>query len=137
MKPSLKVHLRRNDRVFVNGAVIKADRKVTLEFLNDVVFLMESHVMQEGDACTPLKQLYYIMQSMLIEPSTKSIALAMYTESLPRLKETFENKEVHLGLDRIDELMRANRVFEAMKSLRPLFALEAEVIKAKADEVAA
>ena len=46
MKKAFHIHLRAGERIFVNGAVMRADRKVSLEFLNDVDFLLEAHVMQ-------------------------------------------------------------------------------------------
>ena len=33
---TLKISLKANEKIYVNGAVIKTDRKVTLEFLNIV-----------------------------------------------------------------------------------------------------
>ena len=48
------------------------DRKVSLEFLNDVTFLLESHVIQVEDTTTPLRQLYFIAQTMLMEPDERS-----------------------------------------------------------------
>ena len=68
---TLRITLRAGERVFVNGAVLKVDRKTTLEFLNDVTFLLEGHVIQAEDATTPLRQLYFTVQMMLIDPSTR------------------------------------------------------------------
>ena len=36
MKSSFKIFLKANERIFINGAVIRVDRKVSLELLNDV-----------------------------------------------------------------------------------------------------
>src|SRR5690606_1917209 len=58
MNNTLKISLKANEKIYVNGAVIKADRKVSLEFLNDVQFLLQSHVLQPEEASTPLRQLY-------------------------------------------------------------------------------
>ncbi len=66
MKNTLKISLKPNEKIYVNGAVIRTDRKVTLEFLNDVQFLLENHVLQPEDASTPLRQLYFIVQVMLM-----------------------------------------------------------------------
>ena len=65
---TLKISLKANEKIYVNGAVIKTDRKVTLEFLNNVQFLLENHVLQAEDAHTPLRQLYFTVQIMLITP---------------------------------------------------------------------
>lgn len=50
MKSTLRISLKSGERIFVNGAVLRVDRKVAVEFLNDVTFLLENHVLQPEDA---------------------------------------------------------------------------------------
>jgi len=50
MKNVLHISLRPGERIYVNGAVLKVDRKVSIEFLNDVTFLLEQHVLLPDDA---------------------------------------------------------------------------------------
>lgn len=131
MKSVLKVHLRRNERLFVNGAVLRPDRKVTIEFLNDVTFLLESHVIQEDQADTVLRQLYFMLQSMLIEPSNADMARSMYEQSFELVVSHFKSEAVLAGLREADAMVRANRVFEAMKIIRRLFPIEANIMSGK------
>ena len=49
----MNITLRAGERFFINGAVIRIDRKATIELLNDVTFLLENHVMQAKDAIDP------------------------------------------------------------------------------------
>ena len=44
----MNITLRAGERFFINGAVIRIDRKASIELLNDVTFLLENHVMQAG-----------------------------------------------------------------------------------------
>ena len=69
MKNTLKITLKPGEKIYVNGAVIRTDRKVSLEFMNDVQFLLENHVMQPEAAVTPLRQLYFVVHIMLISPA--------------------------------------------------------------------
>ena len=69
MKKNLQISLKPGERIFINGAVLRVDRKVAVEFLNDVTFLLENHVLQPEGATTPLKQLYFILQVMLMNPT--------------------------------------------------------------------
>ena len=46
MSQTLRITLKANEKIYINGAVIRADRKVSLELLNDVQFLLENHVLQ-------------------------------------------------------------------------------------------
>lgn len=62
----MKISLRAGERVYINGAVLRVDRKVSLELVNDVMFLLEGQVMQAADATTAMRQLYFIVQLMLM-----------------------------------------------------------------------
>ena len=66
----MRISLRAGERVYINGAVLRASRKTTFELLNDATFLLEGHVIQPENATTPLKQLYFALQTLLIEPSS-------------------------------------------------------------------
>jgi flagellar biosynthesis repressor protein FlbT len=133
----LKVHLKPNERVYINGGVIKVDRKVTLELMNEVVFLIEGHVLQEEDATTPMRQLYFIVQSMLMEPKCEPIARQMYERSHDALIQTFKNQDVLNGLTDVKQVMERGRAFEALRKIRSLFPLEDEILLKSAGAPAA
>ena len=65
----MHISLRSGEKIYRNGAVVRVDRKVSIELLNDVTFLLEAHVMQPQDTNTPLRQLYFVVQTMLIDPA--------------------------------------------------------------------
>ncbi|TKT77502.1 flagellar biosynthesis repressor FlbT [Aquamicrobium sp. LC103] len=129
MKPRLKITLKANEKIYVNGAVIKTDRKVSLEFLNDVQFLLEGHVLQAEDAVTPLKQLYFIVQIMLINPEGADSARAMFRSSLPMLLDCFSDDQILSSLKHIDRLVGEGHIYEALKAIRSLYKLEAEILE--------
>ena len=49
----MRLSLRSGEKIYINGAVLRVDRKVSLELMNDVTFLLEAHVMQPSAATTP------------------------------------------------------------------------------------
>ncbi len=128
MKGTFKIFLKPNEKIFINGAVIKVDRKVGFELLNDVDFLLEHHVMQVDDAKTPLKQLYFIIQIMLMSPAEKPAALTLYRDSVTALLATFENEAIITELHAVDVCIGEDKPFEALKKLRGLFDAEAEIL---------
>ena len=125
---SLRISLRAGERIYVNGAVLQPDRKVSLEFLNDVVFLLESHVIQAEETTTPLRQLYFIAQTMLMEPASAPATLKLFEASYALLQSSFENEEILAGLTKARDLVVADRVYEALKVIRVLFPLEAAIL---------
>lgn len=130
MSGHLKVHLKPNERVYINGGVIRVDRKVTIELMNEVVFLLEGHILQEEQATTPLRQLYFIAQSMLMEPKSEPIARQMYEQSHQALIMAFKCHDVLDGLVEAKSLVERSRIFEALRKIRTLFPIEDEILAA-------
>lgn len=128
MKNTLKITLKANEKIYVNGAVIRTDRKVSLEFLNDVQFLLEGHVLQPEDATTPLRQLYFIIQIILMNPEGAADAREMLRRSLPLLLACFSDDQILSSLKHVDQLVAEGHVYEALKALRGLYALEAKIL---------
>jgi flagellar protein FlbT len=120
----MNLTLRAGERLFINGAVIRTDRKATIELLNDATFLLEAHVMQASDATTPLRQIYFVIQVMLMDPpsakTTADLAQALIAKALG----AFDTPEVRAGLRNVIDLIGRSRYFEAMKTIRALYVLE-------------
>ena len=124
MTNTLKISLKPNEKIYINGAVIRVDRKVTVELMNDVQFLLESHVIQVDDASTPLKQLYFILQVMLMNPPGAADAREMFRRSLPLLLASFEDAQINAALKQIDRMVGEDHIYEALKAIRSLYPLE-------------
>jgi flagellar protein FlbT len=129
MKSTLRISLKSGERIFINGAVLRVDRKVALEFLNDVTFLLENHVLQPEEATTPLRQLYFIAQMMLINPDGSEQSMAMFRKSIVMLLSCFENEEVLAELKRVDGMVASGRPFDALKAIRGLYAIEESILE--------
>ncbi|MBD8553446.1 flagellar biosynthesis repressor FlbT [Rhizobium sp. CFBP 8762] len=128
MKSTLRISLKSGERIFVNGAVLRVDRKVALEFMNDVTFLLENHVLQPEDATTPLRQLYFIAQMILINPEGAQHSQTMFRKSVIMLLNCFRNEEVLAELKRIDGMVSEGRAFDALKAIRGLYPIEESIL---------
>jgi flagellar biosynthesis repressor protein FlbT len=137
MNGTLSLLLKAGDRLYLNGAVIRADRKVRIDILNEATFLLGNHLMQADAADTPLKQLYYAVQSMLIEPETASAARLMALSMLDPLEKAFSNPTILTGLAMIGGDIRKGRPYPALKSLRALFAVEGAIINGVSERAVA
>jgi flagellar protein FlbT len=124
----MNISLRADEKLYINGAVIRVDRKVSIELLNDVTFLLETHVMQASEATTPLRQIYFVIQIMLMDPSATSGAMALSRKLIDAALRTFEAPEILAGLRTVDEMVKRSRNFDAMKTLRTLFPLEEPLV---------
>ena len=128
MKSTLKISLKPGEKIYINGAVLKVDRKVSLELLNDVQFLLENHVLQAENASTPLRQLYFILQVMLMNPTGAGDAYEMFRRSLPLMIASFSDPEITGTLKHIDRMVGEGHVYEALKAIRGLYPLERKAL---------
>jgi len=125
MGGGLKITLRAGERIFVNGGVLKVDRKVSIELMNDVIFLLEQHVMKPEETTTPLRQLYFMVQMMLMDPALHMKARTMAKESVANLLVSIRDGKMLQGLIETSDLLDAASPFEALKKVRMLLPLEA------------
>jgi len=124
----MKISMRAGELIYINGAVLRVDRKVAIELVNDVMFLLEGQVMQGADATTALRQLYFIVQLMLMNPTDHQDATTVYGQHHAALKAVCENPQMLEGLEAIDELVGADRYYEALKRIRALFPVEEAIL---------
>ncbi len=130
MTTPTRVTLRPGERIFINGAVIRSDGRATFEILNDVPYLAESEIMQAQQTVTPLRQLYYVLQTMVIEPTGMEIARGVYDDTMRWLPQAFSNEAVLAGLEVIGRQVNAGSPFEALKTLRTLIPIEDAILGA-------
>lgn len=124
----MNISLRRGERIFINGAVLRVDRKVCIELLNDVTFLLENHVMQPEEASTPLKQLYFAIQTILMSPNDCDAAMELCRNLLVSLNTAARDRRILDGLGVAVRQIDSKRMFEALKAVRALFPIEAELM---------
>ena len=134
MNNSLKLSLKPNEKLYVNGAVIRVDRKVTVELLNDVQFLLENHVLQPEQASTPLKQLYFILQIMLMNPQGAVDARDMFRRSLPLMLANFTDEHIRATLKNVDRMVGEDKIYEALRAIRSLYPLERNILSGHDDD---
>ncbi len=128
MSKAMQLTLKAGDRVFINGAVLRANRKVTLELLNDATFLLEGHVLQPEDTTTPLRQLYFVLQAALMDPQNAAAAEKLFSSLMFRTRSAFSSGPILSGLTSAEALVEAGRCFDALREIRRLLPAEAEIL---------
>lgn len=128
MSGTFCLSLKARQRLFINGAVLRFDRKVGVELLNDAVFLLENHVLQPDQITSPLRQLYFVAQTMLMDPDCQLKAEPVFLAHMAKLKEIYRAPALASGLNDISNQFKSGRIVEVLKSIRKLFPLEAQVL---------
>jgi flagellar protein FlbT len=94
----MNITLRAGERRYLNGAVIRLDRKATIELLSDAAFLLETHVIQASEATTPLRQVYFVVQVMLMDPAAAGSTMDLLHQLIDKALLAFETPEIKAGL---------------------------------------
>ena len=127
----LKIQLKPKERIIINGAVIEGnpDGRTEIIVLNNASVMRQKHIMQEDDANTPAKRLYFALQMLYIDSDNHDQYKKLYegfhgdlerTVSLPVLKES---------LKLIKAAVENGQFYEAMKICRDLMTAEDELLK--------
>jgi flagellar biosynthesis repressor protein FlbT len=128
---TMRLSLRAGEKIYINGAVLRADRKTSIEILNDATFLLEQHVLQAEEATTPLRQLYFIAQTILMDPAEARGCRLVFDESYRLMLGTFRHPDVLAGMETVRRLMDAGRTLDAMKTIRALLPIEDRILAGK------
>jgi flagellar protein FlbT len=124
MKAKMCFSLKPGERIFINGAVLRAEQRVSLSLLNEASFLLEPYVLQFDQAKTPLRRLYFIIQTMIIHPSTRDDTSASFKEQFDDLSAIYERIPDAKSLSDVHRLVMSERYFDALKVLKKLFAVD-------------
>jgi flagellar biosynthesis repressor protein FlbT len=118
------IHLKRNEKLYINGAVIRLDRRGSVELLNDAQFLLENHIMQAEAATTPLRQLYFIVQMMLMDPENANLTACLFQSHVDGLKALTSSADYGDLVGEVCDRVEKGNYFDCLKSLRRGFALD-------------
>jgi flagellar biosynthesis repressor protein FlbT len=94
----MNITLRAGERLFINGAVIRIDRKASIELLNEVTFLLETHVLQSEEATTLVRQIYFAVQIMLMDPTAARSAAPLAASLIESALGVYRAPELTSGL---------------------------------------
>ncbi len=122
------IHLKRNERLFVNGAVLRLDRRGTIELMNDAQFLLENHIMQPEGATTPLRQLYFVVQTMIVDPKNAHLTIALFRAHSKQIEHLAQTQSYLHLVRTVSNCVETENYFEALKMLRKSFSLEDQLI---------
>jgi len=126
----LKLKLSAHERLVVNGAVlVNGDYRTTLLVRNFSHIMREKDVLQEADANTPTKRLYFLVQAMLMRPPPSAALEATYRTAYDQLTTAYVRSENLATLREVDDFVATADYYKALIKLHPLIAYEAELLR--------
>jgi flagellar protein FlbT len=124
----LKISLKPNERILINGAVITNGSSRSEIFIeNEVPLLRQKDIMGEREADTVCRKIYFCIQLMYIDGNQLPKYHKTYWELVRALLEATPSA---VGLlDQISEHIVGNRYYQALKTSKRLMDYEQEVLQ--------
>jgi flagellar protein FlbT len=123
----LKLSLKPNEKFVLNGAVLtNGDRRTSLVLQNKASILREKDILQEDEATTPVRRIYFPIMMMYLDPDE---AHSFYDEFAKRLTEFMnaisDRNALDLCLGLAKDVMTGLH-YKALIKCRKLFEFEQE-----------
>ena len=128
----LKIQLKPRERVIINGAVVEghADARTEIVVLNNASVMRQKHILQQDEANTPCKRLYFALQMLYIEDEENHAPYKKSFEQYHRdLDETLSLPTIKVSLGLIKDAADSKKYYDALKLCRELIKVEAELFK--------
>ncbi|PWE17577.1 flagellar biosynthesis repressor FlbT [Marinicauda salina] len=123
----LKLSLKPGERFVLNGAVVEnGDRRATLILQNKASVLREKDIMQEHEADSPAKRIYFPVMMMYLSSKADD---AVYDEFVARMTDfmgAVSSPEVLAECVNVSGDVMAGDYYKALMRCRKLMAYEAE-----------
>jgi flagellar protein FlbT len=131
----LKLKLMAHERLVVNGAVlVNGGGRTSLIIRNYAHIMREKDVLQEADANTPTRRLYFLVQAMLMQPPPSPTLLDNFAAALGQLTAAYVRPQNLEILQEVTRLVNVGDFYKALMKLHPLIAYEAELLQVPAHE---
>lgn len=131
----LKINVKPGEKFVVNGAVMVAGKKgASLVLQNEATILLGKDIMQEEDANTPAKRIYFTILLMYLDQDQSDQCRGVFLELVESFLEATTFKEVRMTLLNIVQDVNEKRFYRALKTCKALMTYEAEILKISAPE---
>lgn len=125
----LKVNIKPGEKFIVNGAVMVAGNKgASLVLQNEATILLGKDIMQEGDANTPAKRIYFMILLMYLDDSDRKKYYPTFMQFVEDFMEATTFAEVRKTLLHIVQDVNADKYYRALKTCKALINYETEVL---------
>lgn len=126
---SLKIDLKPGEKFIINGAVLKAGkRRVSLVLENEAILLRSKDIMQEADANTPGRRIYFSLMLLYISSGDPAVR-AQLDGFVNDFLGVTSLREVRAALLDILRHVENDKIYLAMKTCKWLIGIEEKLLK--------
>ncbi len=127
---ALKINIKPGERIVVNGAVITiAEGGSALILQNHAVFLRGKDIMQQEEATTPARKIYYFLMLMYLDTEAQALYYSTFMDYMNDLMQATTLREVADSLMIIFRHVQRGDYYKALKVCKALVDFETELLK--------
>jgi len=123
----LKLSLKPGERFVLNGAVVEnGDRRATLILQNKASVLREKDIMQEHEADTPAKRIYFPVMMMYLSSSSDDGLYDAFVMRMTEFMSAIQNPDVLADCVSVSREVMSGEYYKALLRCRKIMAYEKE-----------
>jgi flagellar protein FlbT len=127
---ALKINIKPGEKIVVNGAVITiAEGGNALILQNHAVFLRGKDIMQQEDATTPARKIYFYLMLMYLDSESQEMYYGTFMEFMNELMKATTLRDVADSLMIIFRHVQRGDYYKALKVCKALVDFETELLK--------
>jgi len=125
----LKIDLAPDERVIINGAVIRnGSRRTTLVLMNKAQLLRERMILSDQDVDTPAKRVYFPVQLMYLDPENYRAYAGEFTKRAGELAGSLANPGAIEKIFQAVEAVGEKDFYRALTQLRDVIDYERDLL---------
>ncbi len=125
----LRLTLKPNERIVVNGCVIRnSDRRQLLIIENQADVVREADLLDDKEARTPVKEVYFFIQSVLLDSKIRDKVVPIVQKKLGQLAPVFHD-DITAHIFEAANHVSCGNYYKAMRALRAVVEYEASLYK--------
>ncbi|HOO49810.1 MAG TPA: flagellar biosynthesis repressor FlbT [Alphaproteobacteria bacterium] len=130
---ALIIDLKPEEKILIGSAVLTNDKQRTrLHISGDTPILREKDVMQEDDAVTPCKKVYFLIQCMYLARNPREYH-PKYFELLRMIQSAVPSTALYFA--RINSNIVEGHYYKALREARDLISHEEEILAASGVDI--
>ena len=127
---ALKINVKPGEKIVINGAVITMGEGASYIVLqNQATFLREKDIMQQEDATTPVRRIYFSLMLMYLDQDNYQNYYNDYMDRMIELMRSTGLAQIRDTLMVMFRDVQERRFFQALKACKALMKVEEELLK--------
>lgn len=122
---ALKIRLRAEEHLVINGALVKATEPTTLLLMNHAKFMHDKQIMRPEQATTAAKRIYFAVQNAyLATPEERPAMLGIQAQLVSDFREATLSQNIRQKLDELQGCVAQDNFYRALQIAREVIAYE-------------